>query len=135
MRNSVFLIPLAMAVMAPVSAATAQQTNGEAALQTMLAGRVAGAPVSCVSLPQLGSSNTIDGTAIVYRANGSRLYVNRPQNGGSSLDSDDILVTRTVGSQLCKGDAVDLVDRSSRAPKGFVILGDFIPYDRAPRSK
>ena len=135
MRKSVFLIPMAIAAMIPASVATAQQTGGEAELQKMLAGRVAGAPVSCVGLRQLGSSEIIDGTAIVYRTNGSRLYINRPQSGASFLESDDILVTRTIGAQLCKSDAVDMIDRSSRGPKGFVILGDFIPYDRVPPSK
>ena len=135
MRKSVFLIPLALAAMLPASAAIAQHADGEAALQKVLQGRVAGTPVSCLSLQTLGSSQNIDGTAIVYRTSGSRFYVNRSRGDASSIDSDDILLTRTVGSQLCRGDVVDLLDRYSRTPKGFVILGDFVPYDRAPRAK
>jgi hypothetical protein len=129
MRKSAFLIILAAAAAAPVSAAAPQPEKGEAALQQLLAGRVAGKPVSCLSLPQLGSSQVIDGTAIVYRS-GSRLYVNRPEGGAESLRSDNILVTRTSIGMLCNVDTVDLMDRSSRAWTGFVRLGDFVPYDR-----
>lgn len=133
--RKLFLMALVAAAAIPISAASAQQPDGDTELQKMLEGRVAGTPVSCLSLRQLGSSEVIDGTAIVYRTKGSRLYVNRPRSGASLLDSDDILVTRTSGSQLCANvDAVDMVDRSSYSPKGFVILGDFVPYDRAPRA-
>jgi len=129
MRSALF-IALAVAAAAPVSAATPQHKDGEAALQELLEGRVAGKPVSCLSLPVLGSSQVIDKTAIVYRTSGRRLYVNRPRSGADALNSDDIMVTRLSTSQLCSVDTVNMVDRFSRAPTGFVILGDFVPYDR-----
>ena len=74
-------------------------------------------------------SQVIDGTAIVYRV-GGRLYVNRPEIGADSLDNDDILVTRTTTDQLCRIDTVRLIDRTSRIPRGFVGLGDFVPYTK-----
>jgi hypothetical protein len=129
MRSALF-IALVVAAAAPVSAATPQHKDGEAALQELLEGRVAGKPVSCLSLPVLGSSQVIDKTAIVYRTSGRRLYVNRPRSGADALNSDDIMVTRLSTSQLCSVDTVNMVDRFSRAPTGFVILGDFVPYDR-----
>ena len=133
--HSAILIALAAAVAAPVGAATpAPQRDGEAALQKLLAGRVAGKPESCISLFRLGSSQVIDGTAIVY-GSGSRIYVNRPDNGASSLRSDDVMVTRTSASQLCNIDTVTMVDRSSHMLSGVVMLGDFVPYDRVRTPK
>ena len=76
----------------------------------------------------LGVRN-IDGTAIVYRV-GSTLWVNRPKGGAESLDDDDILVTKTIGSQLCSIDTVQLRDRTSHMYAGFVSLGEFVPYRR-----
>ncbi len=56
----------------------------------------------------------------------------QPSRGGaSSLDDDDILVTKTTGSQLCSIDTVELRDRTSRMYSGFVSLGKFVPYRRA----
>jgi len=107
--------------------------KGEAQLAKMLEGRVAGKPVRCLPTYSIDQSTIIDGTAIVYR-NGSKLYVNRPRGGASSLDSDDILVTKLHGTQLCNIDKVDLVDRGSRMWSGFVSLGEFVPYERVKTS-
>jgi hypothetical protein len=103
-------------------------------LRKALAGRVAGKPVNCISLPSTNSSQIIEGKAIIY-GSGGRLYVNEPRSGAESLDDDDILVTRVTGSQLCSIDTVDLVDRASRIQRGFVVLGQFVPYTRAPKSE
>src|SRR4051794_39398767 len=108
-----------------VAAGTEQpDQRGEAALAKALQGRAAGQPVNCINQRDIQSSRVIKGTAIIYQV-GGRLYVNRPSTGASSLDPGDILATRTVGTQLCSSDAVNLVDRSLRVPTGFVALGSF----------
>ena len=117
---------------APAVAAQRDTAKGEAALAKAIAGRVAGKPVSCIAQYSITSSETIDGVAILYRT-GSTIYVNRPRIGADSLDSDDILVSKTQGSQLCSLDTINLVDRSSRIQRSFVTLGDFVPYPRAPK--
>lgn len=101
----------------------------EMRLEKMLAGRVAGAPVNCINLGSASSTTIIDGKAIVYRS-GSKLYVNEPRSFPQSLDSDDILVTRTFGSQLCSMDVVHMVDRLGGFPRGPVFLGKFVPYTK-----
>jgi hypothetical protein len=98
-------------------------------LQKALAGRVAGKPTNCISLSGSNSSQIIEGTAIIYRVGGT-LYVNEPRSGADTLRGDDILVTRSFGSQLCSIDTVRLIDRGSRLPRGFVSLGQFVPYSR-----
>jgi hypothetical protein len=110
-------------------AIAARRDAPDVQLQKMLVGRVAGKPVNCISLSGSNSSEIIDGKAIVYRV-GSRLYVNEPRSGAHSLHRDDILVTRTTGSQLCSIDTVRLIDRGSRFPRGFVSLGQFVPYSK-----
>ena len=119
----------AAALAAAATSATAASRDPEARLDKLLAGRVAGEPVKCINLRDIQSSEIIDGTAIVYRV-GKRLYVNRPRGGAYQLDSDDILLTRSVTSQLCRIDTVDLVDRTSRFRTGFVSLGEFVPYTK-----
>jgi hypothetical protein len=116
------------------SPALAARDDPDTQLQKALAGRVAGKPTDCISLPNAQSSQIIRGKAIIYRS-GGRLYVNEPQSGASSLRDDDILVTRVTGSQLCSIDSVNLIDRASQVQHGFVILGKFVPYSRPAKAK
>jgi hypothetical protein len=111
-------------------AATPDNSRNEAKLAKAIGDRVAGKPVSCISLRQISSSQVIDRTAIIYDMGGGRLYVNRPTMGQESLDSDDILVTDTHSSELCSIDIVKLIDRGSHFQSGFVGLGEFVPYTK-----
>lgn len=101
----------------------------EEQLNKAIGDRVPGKPVSCINMRDVQSSQIIDGTAIVYRM-GGRLYVNRPTSGARWLDDDDILATNTIGTQLCRIDSVKLIDRTALFQRGFVVLGDFVPYTR-----
>ncbi len=110
-------------------APAASRADPETRLARILEGRVAGAPVDCINLRRIRSSQIVDDTAIVYDAGGI-LYVNRPRAGRSSLDRSDILVTNLHSSELCSIDVVRLLDSSSRMQTGIVFLGDFVPYSR-----
>jgi hypothetical protein len=114
-------------------AAERRNDRGEAELAKLVAGRTAGAPVKCLTLSEIQNSTIIDGTAIVYRTTGNRLYVNRPF-GASLLRDDDIPVEHIWGSQLCRLDQIGLLDRNSRFNRGTVGLGDFIPYSKPPKN-
>lgn len=133
MRRSALFIALAVAAAAPVTAATPQHKTGEEQLAALLKDRVPGKPVSCLSLPTMGSSQIIEGTAIVYRS-GSKLYVNRTRGDAKVLRDDDILLTRSFGGELCSIDTVYLLDPGSHFTRGFVTLGEFVPYERARSS-
>jgi hypothetical protein len=119
----------ALAALVLTGAAEAKpRLTGEEKLAKLLEGREAGKPVSCLSLSQARDVQVIDGTALVY-GSGRTIYVNRtdfPKN----LDSDDILVSRPHGSQVCSLDLIRLRDRSSHTFTGFVSLKDFVPYRR-----
>jgi hypothetical protein len=124
------LIKLLVAAMAFVMPAAAIARDApDIQLQKALAGRIAGKPTNCISLSGSNSSQIIEGRAIIYRVGGT-LYVNEPRAGADTLRDDDILVTRSFGSQLCSIDTVRLIDRGSRFPRGFVSLGQFVPYSR-----
>lgn len=123
------LAALLTAAAGPAFAAQSIQERGEAELAKQVAGLVAGKPVQCISLSQSDGSTIIDGTAIVYRGIGGRLYVNRP-SGAEMLREDDIPVQYIYGSQLCRMDQIKLLDRSTRMERGFANLGDFVPYTK-----
>jgi hypothetical protein len=119
-------------ILAGSASAIAASQAGEARLTRILEGRVAGKPVDCIYLPQIRSTQVISGTAIVYDA-GRTIYVNRPEGGARSLSSGDVLVTKPHANQLCDVDIVRVLDQGTHFPRGFVSLGDFVPYTKAPK--
>jgi len=123
---------LAQPLTAPASAR--ERLTGEAQLAKMLEGRVAEKPVDCIDLQQASNSTIIDKTAIVYSSGVGVIYVNRPQFP-QSLNDDDILVTKTWGSQLCRLDIVQLHDRNGGFFHGSVGLDSFVPYRLIPKDK
>jgi hypothetical protein len=132
MRGSFMLTALATLAATAAQSARPPEPNprGQAALAKLIADKTAGKPINCINLSDIRSTQVLDGTAIVYQVGGGKLYVNRPEIGGESLDSDDILVTRTSSNQLCRIDTVRLVARGSLFERGFVGLGDFVPYSK-----
>jgi hypothetical protein len=125
------ILGAAVAMAAPAMAA--KRDTPDVQLAKLLEGRVAGEPVNCIPLTSITSSQIIDGKAIVYRI-GNRMYVNQPRSGADRLDDTDILLTRNYGSQLCRIDSVQLIDRNSRFVRGFVVLDRFVPYTKPKKS-
>jgi len=108
--------------------------DGEATLAAELRNyRPAGQPVSCVPLRNLGGNHSAGEGAIVFDGPGGRLWVNRPPAGCPDLRQGRALSLRTTGSQLCRGDIVNVVDTISGINFGACGLGDFEPFQRRPR--
>jgi len=129
-----FLALSTAALVVSGSALAAGRDDPAAELAKLLQGRVAGPPVTCIDLPRAQGNRVIDHTAIVYDF-GTTIYVNYPKSGANALSSDDILLTKTFSTQLCKMDIVRMVDRTGGFPKSFISLGEFIPYKRPAAAK
>jgi hypothetical protein len=132
MQKLALAVAAATALLAGPALEAKPRLSPEQRLDKLLEGREAGTPVSCISNYNTRDMEVIDGVALVYRT-GSTIYVNRPQNA-EDLDDDDILVTRTHGSQFCRLDMVHTVDRGSHFTTGFISLGDFVPYKRVAKA-
>jgi hypothetical protein len=130
MHRFAMVLAAGAAILAGSGLQARERLTGEEKLEKLLEGRVAGEPVSCISLTGSRDSQVIDKTAIVY-GSGRTIYVNRPHNAGD-LDDDDILVTTLHGggSQLCRLDIVRTHDRTAHFYTGFVNLDNFVPYRR-----
>jgi hypothetical protein len=126
---SLCLTALILVSPAPVLARQTPQERGQADLARQLIGLVPGKPVDCLSLSRVDGSNIIDGTAIVYRGLGGTIWVNRPRSA-EMLREDDLPVQFVYGSQICRLDRIKLIDRMSRMERGFVGLGEFVPYTK-----
>lgn len=123
---------LLLAPLALVACATTADSRAEsdAELAKALAGRVAGAPKQCLDDIQLGSPQFIGDRTLVYRQSERRYWVNTLAYACSGMRSDSTPVFKLFGSQVCRGDTFDMVDRSSGIRGPTCRLGDFVPYEK-----
>jgi Family of unknown function (DUF6491) len=135
MRIIMSLAAISLLGTAVIAASPAQEERAakeEAALQKAIAGKVAGKPVSCISLSDIDRSQNIGENAIIYRISTNRFYVNKPRGGCTGLRDGRALITRIPTDRLCSGDVARVVDLTMGFEGPSCILGDFTPYTKAP---
>jgi hypothetical protein len=113
----------------------AVQARQEATPERMLAGRVAGKPISCIPQRQIDSSQNFDSGDILYRMKSGPDYLNSPRPKCAGLRGSAGMVTRTPSTDLCRGDIADIVDFTSGTQYGSCALGDFVPYPRVRKPR
>ena len=134
MRFILSLAAIGLIGTAVVAASPAQEERAAkeaAALEKAIAGKVAGKPVSCISLRDIDRSQNIGENAIIYRISTNRFYVNKPRGGCSGLRDGRALITRIPTDRLCSGDVAQVVDLTLGFEGPACILGEFIPYTKA----
>ena len=125
---SIPLIAAVVAGCAPVGPPEPRTPHAQAKLDRLLAGKVAGPPMTCLQPYQASETITIDDNTILFRR-GNTLYRNELAGGCNGLGSGFYtLVTRTTGSGLCRGEIATVTDVRSGVSVGSCTLGDFIPY-------
>lgn len=133
MRASVYLLPILLAGCAGTYEPAPLSEKQAAKLERALDGRVPGEKINCIS--QFGRANltVISDNVLLYRA-GSVIYRNDLIGSCPGLTRGDTLITRSFGSQLCRGDMARTANLIGgvAAPTGSCALGDFTPY-RRPR--
>lgn len=109
-------------------------TDKQASLLTReLDGKVAGAPVNCISDFNADDMIRVSDNILLYRVSGRLVYKNTLRSSCPGLARDtDIVVTEQFGGQKCRGDLVRLVDRTSGIPGPVCSLGEFVPYRADP---
>lgn len=131
MRTIAIALTAATALLAgPALEAKPKQTPQQE-LAKLLEGREPGKATHCLSISATREMRVLNKTAIVYGW-GNTIWVNVPKNP-DDLDDDDIMITKIHGSQLCSLDIMHTVDRTSHMTSGFINLGEFVPYRRAPK--
>jgi len=116
----------------PPQPSPAQVAQSQAKFAQLTAGKVAGAPLSCLPSYRSNDMIVIDDDTIAFRNGPSRVYINHMQGGGclNIEGGRNALVTRTPGPNLCRGDIAQVVDFGARIPVGSCVFGDFVPYTR-----
>jgi len=98
--------------------------------QRLLAGKVAGPPISCMPSIRTSDMTVIDEDTVIFRQGSNRVYVGHMAGGCNMLgQAGYALVTKQVGSTgLCHGDIATVVDTHNGFTVGSCVIGDFVPY-------
>ena len=133
-RIALLLIGAALGSCATTPPAPTRSAAKQVEYERLLAGKVAGAPQSCLATYHQNDMVVIDESTVAFRQGSNRVYVNHMQGGCSNLGDNYALVTKQFGSaQLCRGDIAQVVDLTNKFTVGSCVFGDFIPYAR-PRA-
>lgn len=130
MRSFCFLASAAALVGCTTAPDPTRAARADAEFQQLVAGKVAGAPVSCLARSPQSNMVVIDDSRVAFRS-GARVFVNDFRGGSCArLGSGHYtLVTRSSGGGLCSGDFAEVVDTSTGMTMGSCVLGDFVPYN------
>ena len=108
-----------------------QAAREQAQVASLTAGKVAGAPMSCLSNWRSNDMVVVSDNVVAFRDGRNRVYINNMQGGCLGLSPGrNALVTQTTGSSLCRGDIAQVLDTASRMNIGSCVFGDFVPYSR-----
>jgi hypothetical protein len=100
----------------------------QATYDRLTAGKSPGPAAKCLPLQRSNDMVVIDDDTILYR-DGRTTYVNKPLGSCNLLSRGSYaLVTRSQGSQLCRGDIATVTDVTTGTTVGSCALGDFVPY-------
>src|SRR5688572_24262893 len=114
MRSICLLAAVALAGCTTAPEPLARTAEAEQHFQKLVSGRVAGAPVSCLTRSGAHNMVVIDESRIAFR-DGGRIYVNDFRGGScSNLGSGFYaLLTKSHGSGMCSGDIAQVIDTTN----------------------
>lgn len=125
------MIPIALAVLGGCATGPDQISRSEADQKTYdkaLAGKMAGEADNCLPNYRTRDMTVIDEGTILFH-DGRTTWVNHTRGRCSGLGrSGYAMVTKTFGSQLCRGDIASVTDTTSGMMIGSCSMGDFVPY-------
>lgn len=121
---------LCLGLMAACAASAKPQVERVGRAERLLAGKVPGKPLSCVSLRGLEGNRSLPDGRILFETRGSLVYVNRTSGACPSLEFGRALRTDSRSGLLCEGEVVTVFDPQTGAGHGACSLGRFIPYRR-----
>lgn len=133
MRAWMIFAPLLLAGCAGSYEPTPLTDKQTVALDKALAGKVAGAPQSCINREPQTNLSVISNNMLLYRVSRKLIYQNRLIGSCNGLTFGDTIIVRSYGSQMCRGDFATTANLQSGITTGACALGDFIPYRDPPR--
>jgi len=109
---------------------TTRSADKQRAYESLLAGKVAGVPISCLPEHNANDMTVIDGQTVAFRLGQGTTYIMHLGEGCSMLGGPNYaLLSKQVGGMgLCHGDIVQVFDTNSHFTVGSCVIGDITPY-------
>jgi len=96
---------------------------------SVIGGRTAGTPRSCISTSTSEGLHAIDEATLAY-GSGSTIYLNRLGYTCPGLKDLSTIITEVHGGQYCRGDHFRVLEPGAIIPGPSCNLGDWVPYRR-----
>ncbi|HEY0446095.1 MAG TPA: hypothetical protein VGD19_06545 [Allosphingosinicella sp.] len=112
----------------PPAGPSMQTVRAEARLAQELRDKRPGRPQSCITRFEADRMSTVGDRTIVFRASPGLVYVNEPAGGCPMEGASRRLERRTIDTNLCRNEQLNVIDNATGAYFGTCILGDFVPY-------
>lgn len=127
-----FALPILILGACAANTAMPQRTaNSDAAkIAKALEGMTPGKPQDCIDRDRVGETRGFRDT-ILYVGGKNKIWRNDTIGSCSGLAHDDLLVTRSMGGRLCRGDQASTHARMGGMLTSSCALGSFVPYTRA----
>ena len=128
-RTAALCLAATVSVFAASAASEPRSTKAERQLQNWIGGKVAGAPVDCLTAFRPDDMVIIDNQTILFKGNHDVVYRNDPPGGCAPMKGGGYsLVTRSTTNRLCRGEIAQVVDLRTGVISGSCAMGSFTPY-------
>jgi hypothetical protein len=109
-----------------------RSAQAESQYQSLIAGKVAQGPITCLPNYNANDMITIDGRTLAFRQGSARTYVMYLSPGCELAGSPGYaLLSRQYGGLgLCRGDIQQVIDPVSRMTVGSCAIKEIVPYVR-----
>jgi hypothetical protein len=107
----------------------------QAQLQTLLGGKTAGPPVSCLPSYNSNDMQVIDDRTVAFRLGSQTVYLMHLSPGCHMLGTGNYaLLTKEFGGMgMCRGDIAHVLDTTNHVTVGSCGIDQIVPYTRAGR--
>jgi hypothetical protein len=104
--------------------------QAETQYQSLIAGKVAQAPVTCLPSYNANDMITIDGRTLAFRVGSRTTYIMQLSQGCELAGSPGyaLLSRQFGGTGLCRGDIQQVIDPVNRMTVGSCSIKEIVPY-------
>lgn len=132
MRRAAILLAFALAACAGAPETAGRAPSEQRSYDALVSGKTAGAPVRCLSDYNMINMQIIDGRTVAYPLGSRTTYIVSLSPGCGRLGQGQAaLVTRQLGTDLCRGDFAEVLDPASRMTVGSCHVVEIQPYSQS----